>query len=102
MPCPDAAEFRIHLEWNIHDTGPVETVVRQALQNVDRTHGAANGVGNAPTRAAAMVEAIDSAKNKFDQKAFDISIACQLHPGGCAASLSNAGVWAVAQYLRSK
>jgi hypothetical protein len=105
MPCPDASEFRIHLDWNTANTGPVETDVRNSWVHTQAKYGPLNAqgdVGIAKDRREAMIYAIASAKARVDGRAFDISRGCQLHPGGCPGSLDGAGVQAVADYLRTK
>jgi hypothetical protein len=46
--------------------------------------------------------AIDAAKHGFDQKAFDITLSTQIHNGEPELTIVQAGVWTIAEYLRTK
>ena len=103
------AEYKIHLDWNMRDQGPVEGNIVQEWKFIDATwphtglvDRCLNPNARPYGRACAMLLAIDAAKHKFDDKALRISVSCQAHPGGSPRSISGAGAWAVAEYLRTK
>jgi hypothetical protein len=106
-PPPPLEEWKANIEWSLHDEGPAESEVQKEWTRLDGAYPGTNlmvrcclnpfGRG----RKCVMEIAIDCAKRGFDQKAFDITISTQFQNSHAKDTISAAGVWNVAQYLRA-
>jgi len=103
-PRPDWQE---HIRWSMQDAGPVEAEIQTQWAHLDAVYPKTFLVErclrreDSRGRATAMAIALDAAHSKFDQKAFDITVSTQLHSHSAVVSIQAAGVWTVAEYLRS-
>ena len=100
--------WQVNVDWSIGDRGFVEPVIQREWKevlgprySVNLWHIAIEAPG-ARGRATVAALAIDAAKNHFDQKAWEYMISTQLHNQPAAQTIREAGVWKIAEYLRSK
>lgn len=114
-PAPTLEPWQMNVEWSMSDEGPSEREVQKEWARLDRVYPHTNlmlqcvfnpaGGGLNPFgrgRKTAMGIAIDAAKHGFDQKAFDITLSTQIHNGEAELTIVQAGVWTIAEYLRTK
>ena len=99
----DKSEMKIHVGWSMKDTGFVEKNIQKEWAEIDAAYkdGPKLATCSKGGRSCAMRIAIEAAKEKFDDKACQIAVSTQKHPGGCVAGIAGNGVAAVADYLRS-
>jgi hypothetical protein len=97
-------EWQFNVDWSIGNMGLVEGIIQTEWERLDVAYPGTNVKacvgGNG--RACAMTVAIDAAKHKFDQKAYEITISTQLHNPHAADTIRAAQPYPVAEYLRGK
>jgi hypothetical protein len=102
--------WQANIIWSWGDMGPCEGEVQKEIKRVELETGQPmyedciwpGGTFGRVGRACVMQKyACDAARNKFDNFAFEITVATQMHNGDAVTSLRNAGVWKVAEFIRN-
>jgi len=103
-------DWQANIIWSWGDMGPCEGEVQKEIKRVELETGQPmyedciwpGGTFGRVGRACVMQKyACDAARKKFDNFAFEITVATQMHNGAAVQSLRNAGVWKVAEFIRN-
>jgi hypothetical protein len=97
--------YQINLIWSAGNSGPVEAPIQQEWKNLgiwNQCQTPSYGNAGGKHRITAMQLAVEAAKNKQDDRAFQIARSTQLHNPNALKTIDDAGVTAVADWLRTR